>query len=271
MSGLDEIEALGEIYDAVGDADRWLRLQQRLATAHQISPQIERHLEIARLAHEHHLGVSRQIELLSNVHNQINLGGIVVDGDGLVVRVNNAAGEILTERDGLEVVTGRLRAVNQSDDTTLQRAIARAASGDSANGHMESPFILVTRAGRLPLVLLVVRRSPALQSFLEHPSLVTLLVVDPDRAASPAIDVLRGIYGFTEREAEFAALLMRGLGVNAAALALGVAVTTARTFLAHIREKTDTHNQAEVMQRLLAIPWVIGSDRDTDDAGSKAR
>jgi DNA-binding CsgD family transcriptional regulator len=254
---VDEIEALGEIYDAIGDAERWRRLEERLATVPQISAEIEKHVAIARRAHESRLTVSRQIELLSNVHNQITLGAILVDRNGMVARVNDTATHVLSDRDGLEVVDGRLRAIHRSDDARLTDAIARLASAEGAHSYLRSVFIRVTRPGRQPLIVLVVRQALASRSFLDDQSLAMLLVVDPDRTASPPIDTLRRLYGFTEREAEFAVLLMRGLDVKEAALALGVAVTTARTFLAQVRGKTDSHNQSELMLRLLAIPQVV--------------
>ena len=58
------------------------------------------------------------------------------------------------------------------------------------------------------------------------------------------------------REAELAALLMKGMRLEEAAHALGVAISTARTFLAHITAKTDSHSQSELMKGLLAIPHV---------------
>lgn len=250
---MNEIEALSEIYDAVGDDERWRRLEVRRESMLHISPEVERHFAIARQAHEEYLGRARHVAVLSELYNQIAAGAILLDRDAAVVRVNNTAREILTSRDGLEIVDGQVRAVSTTDDAALRQMILRAASGNNANQQAELPFTRVTRPGRRPLVVLI-RQAPAIPAFLDDQALVMVMVLDLDRAAAPAADALRGLYGMTEREAEFALLLMRGLDVKEAARELGVAVTTARTFLAHIREKTDSHNQAELMQRLLAIP-----------------
>ena len=57
-----------------------------------------------------------------------------------------------------------------------------------------------------------------------------------------------------EAVAEIAALLIQGLSIKDAAASLGVSMTTARTFVSQIIAKTDSHSQAELMLRLLAIP-----------------
>jgi DNA-binding CsgD family transcriptional regulator len=94
-------------------------------------------------------------------------------------------------------------------------------------------------------------------------------MIDSEGSGVPAINVLRGLYGFTQREAEFAALLMRGLSIKESAGALGVTVATARTFLARVTAKTDSHSQAELMARLLAVPQISVSEDIATDLGQK--
>ena len=81
-----------------------------------------------------------------------------------------------------------------------------------------------------------------------------LLLFDPALVPPPGTSVLRALFGFTPREAELAALLMQGVGVEEAARMIGVTVSTARTFLASLAAKTDTHTQAALVRQLLAIP-----------------
>ena len=93
-----------------------------------------------------------------------------------------------------------------------------------------------------------------MSGFLRDRLTVTLLLIDPDGSAVPEPETLRALYGFTAREAEFAAMVMRGLSLKDASVAMGVSITTARTFLARTTCKTDSHSQAELVLRLFAVP-----------------
>ena len=61
---------------------------------------------------------------------------------------------------------------------------------------------------------------------------------------------LRRRYGLTEREAEIALHLAQGLGLPEAAEHLGIRLTTARTHLGRLFEKTDTRSQLALALRV---------------------
>jgi len=257
---MDEIiESIAEIYDAVGDADRWQRLEERVASMCHLSPEIDQHFATARRLHEETTRLIGSTETLASVHDQLAQGALVVDRDGILLRTNARAAQLLSAGDGLMLDGNRVRATHAHDDTELQRAIARAATRAAREDDLEITFVRVARAGKDPfLVLALPTGGPGLR-FFEDGLPVTLLVIEPDAAMVPAADTLRVLYGFTAREAEFAALLIHGLSVKDAAASLDVSMTTVRTFLSQIIAKTDSHSQAELMLRLLAIPRTHGT------------
>jgi DNA-binding CsgD family transcriptional regulator len=61
-------------------------------------------------------------------------------------------------------------------------------------------------------------------------------------------DQLRAVFGLTRTEALVAAEIFRGEGLKAAADALGIGATTARTHLQRIFGKTGTRKQAELVR-----------------------
>jgi DNA-binding CsgD family transcriptional regulator len=65
---------------------------------------------------------------------------------------------------------------------------------------------------------------------------------------------LRSRFGLTCAEANLAIEITRGDGRKAAAARLGIAVTTARTHLTHIFEKTGVRRQAELVRLVLQQP-----------------
>jgi DNA-binding CsgD family transcriptional regulator len=256
-----------EIYEAVGDADRWQRLNERLAAAPQVSPDIVLHLETARRAHEQHTRVAADIDTLARVHDQLALGAIVVDCDGRLLRANATAARLFADGDGLMLIEGRIRASNTRDDDRLRDALDRAAAGA---GHADDPdmaFVDVARQGQAPLRVVTVPSATRTLLFFESGLPLTLLIIDPDQAPTPSGDTLRALFSFTAREAEFAGLLIRGVSVKDASIAMGVSLTTARTFLARVTAKTDTHSQAELMVRLSAIPAAPADNPQTRRKG----
>jgi DNA-binding CsgD family transcriptional regulator len=252
--GHDIIGSIEEIYDAVGDVKRWRLLTDHLASARVLSQEIQWHLEIARRAHEREAALIREVEALLNVLDQLALGAMLIDSDRRLLGANVAAARLLEGHHGLMVASDRIMATHDADDAALCAVIARVSSQYGVAGDGDEPFVLIRRAGRQPLSIWVLgSRSAALPCLADHRR-IALLLVDPEVMTVPGALTLRQLFGFTEREAEFAELLMKGLSVEQAANALGVEVSTTRTFLSQITAKTDTHGQVELVKRLLDIP-----------------
>jgi len=60
----------------------------------------------------------------------------------------------------------------------------------------------------------------------------------------------RQLFNLTESEARFASALASGLSLTQAAEAQGVRISTARTHLARIFQKTDTRQQSQLVSLL---------------------
>jgi DNA-binding CsgD family transcriptional regulator len=254
LISVSDIETIEEIYDAVGDVERWRHLNERLASARGLSPEIEWHLAVGREAHEQQVRLHGEIETLITVHDQLTIGAIVVDSDGRVLRSNAAASRHLANRAGLRLVDGHLEAIQTNEKAALHEAIecASSASRDAA----QNPFVTITREDGPPVSLVVIRAHREPLHVFEDSRPVAILLIDPELTTPPGEDVLRRLFGFTAREAELAAILLKGGSLDDAARALGVARSTARTFLAHVTAKTESHSQSELMRRLLVIPHV---------------
>jgi DNA-binding CsgD family transcriptional regulator/PAS domain-containing protein len=65
-------------------------------------------------------------------------------------------------------------------------------------------------------------------------------------------EVLVKLYGLTPAETRLLGVLARGEGLDATAAALGIAITTARTHLQRIFDKTGTSRQAELVRLVLS-------------------
>lgn len=76
---------------------------------------------------------------------------------------------------------------------------------------------------------------------------------DPDRVTGTDGEKLEALYGLTQAEGRFVALLASGLSVKEAAERAGIAEQTGRTHLKRAMAKTGTRRQAELISRIMAL------------------
>lgn len=89
------------------------------------------------------------------------------------------------------------------------------------------------------------------ESATQGPAL--LLVIDPDERSRPATELVRSLFGLTKAEAEVAVRILDGEGLKPICEGMNLSLTTVKTHLQHVFDKTQTHRQAELVRLLLAI------------------
>ncbi len=131
------------------------------------------------------------LESGETVLNGLNLGIILLSGDGRVVFTNRAADEMVRANDGLLLRGGQLTASNREPDAGLRRLVRYATApvdvGDCP------PGVLVTRpSGRPPFHVTAspLRRTPRPLVGTTSPAAV-VLITDPERQRPVAADSLR--------------------------------------------------------------------------------
>jgi len=180
--------------------------------------------------------------------NALNIGALLVDGDGMVVFHNDAARQIVIDgNDGLSIQNDQLVARHPLADAALRRLVAHAtAPGRSLD---VPPDVLVARPSlRRPYFVTASSLSASLRPFLgmRRPAAL-VLITDPELRSPIAADALRQGYGLTRKEAQLAMALADGLTLERAADKLGIRYQTARTHLRRILSKTQTSRQAELV------------------------
>jgi DNA-binding CsgD family transcriptional regulator len=192
-------------------------------------------------------------EMTAGALDQVPHAMLLVDAAAHVLFANRAAERLLSRCDGLGIDADGLCTARRADTVALRHRIAVAAGriGDSAaGGALQVP----RPSGRRPLAVLVSPLRPAAAPAwmpLARPAAL-LLVTEQDQ--QPATGQAGALYDLTPAEAAFAAVIARGGGVKAAACALGVAPSTARTHLHRIFVKTGTSGQAELAALLARTP-----------------
>jgi DNA-binding CsgD family transcriptional regulator/PAS domain-containing protein len=180
--------------------------------------------------------------------------GIVIVGPGYrVINLNSAAERILRIGDDLHTRSGRLAATRPHADRELHRLLNNALTEEGLAIRSGGSFTCARASGHRPYVIHVLPLDREVTTQTSAGEAAMLLIVDPERDAEPAAALLRRLYGLTNTEAEVALLLLRCEGLKPIAEELSVSLTTIRTHLQHIFDKTDTHRQAQLVRLLLAI------------------
>jgi len=187
--------------------------------------------------------------------DRLHLGVVLVDGEGRVVAKNRSAGEILEERDGIELRGAVLHVADPSASRRLRAFLASADTGPLRGGALAIP----RKPPRAPLTLLIAPLGGRAGQG-EAPLVKAVFISSRDRGQDTGEEHLRRLYDLTPSEAGLASLLVQGMSLKEAAAELNVTENTARTHLKRIFDKTDTHRQGELVGLLLSGPSQIRHD-----------
>lgn len=180
-------------------------------------------------------------------------GAVLVVDRHAVVHMHNAAAKcLLSERDGLLLVAGRLSAAVPGENNHLSSILARTSEGERAPADVQ---MLVSRPSSQPLMLTMcpIGARP-IQGDTDHP-LIAVFIRDPSRSASPSINQLRHLFRLTPAEARLATLVLTERSLLAAAAALQISKNTARTHMKRIHAKTETGTWSDLQRLLGTTAW----------------
>jgi DNA-binding CsgD family transcriptional regulator len=180
-------------------------------------------------------------------------GIIIVAGEHLVINLNSAAERIFRAEDGLCMRSGRIAAPSTHAEQELHCAIQNALAGESSTVRSGRSLTCPRPSGKRPYVIHVLpsRRHNADEPPRQPMALV--LIIDPDDEPEPATALLRRLYCLTEAEAEVALHVMHGADLKQISEELSISLTTVRTHLQHVFDKTDSHRQAQLVRLLLVL------------------
>lgn len=173
------------------------------------------------------------------------------DGGRLIQCAERFVGVI--ESAGMSVSRLRIEASTIAEQTTIEEALARALGlGGEPVGSS-----LALGLGNPPEVALHV--IPLQDSLLSAMWLDAraLVIAEPRAEIAPGTAWLRQAFGLTEAEVTVALLVAtEPAGLGKVAQTLGISVSTVKTHLQRIFEKTDTHRQADLVR------LIVGASRE---------
>jgi DNA-binding CsgD family transcriptional regulator len=142
---------------------------------------------------------------------------------------------------------GRLTARSIGETLNLHRRVHAAVTNSAC---VAGDKMVVHREDGTALILLVCPLPGA--RYGGDDQIAIIFVDDPGMGVGKPVSaaLLRDQYGLTRSEATLVVSLLSGATLQSSALRQKIAVPTARTHLAHVFQKTDTHSQSELMRLL---------------------
>ncbi len=178
--------------------------------------------------------------LAAGAIDRFNGALMIVRGDGTVMMANRAAEALLTAKDGLSVRDRRLEAFDAASNQSLADALQAATASQNRQG----AALPVARDGRPPLRAIVTVMAGG------HTAMVALEAPLPPTVIARAA----AMYRLTAAEAALLDSLAAGETLEQHAEHKGVRLTTVRSQLASIFDKTETRSQSQVLLLLGRLP-----------------
>ncbi len=185
----------------------------------------------------------------SDILDGLSAGMILVDVNGQIVHANAAGNAILEAADFLRTVCGRLVAGDPAINTALREILVAANAGDAVLGVKGIALPLTAHDGvRYVAHVLPLTSGARRVACLAYNAVAALFIRKAALEAFAPPEVIGEMYKLTPTELRVLLAIVDIGGVPEVAAALGVAVTTIKTHLSRLFEKTGVARQADLVK-----------------------
>lgn len=187
-----------------------------------------------------------------NLFEHSPYGLVLLDEEGQSLAVNDLAGELLTNGDGIWSLGSSVNIAGVRDFPAFVASLL-----ESGPDFAPAVLRIERRKAEQPLAAIVAPAPAEWSQVGGRPAAAVLVLGDPEQSNSPEADVLVAHYGLTRSEARLAVMLVETRTLKAAAARLGIAAETARHHIKSVFHKTRTHSQAELVRLLVRHPTAL--------------
>ena len=213
------------------------------------------HLSTAFKVHEQRRRSSLERSAHLGALDQLAFGLVIVDENGVIVRVNETAQRLLDRSRLVRIEDGQLRD-SAAVEGASQLADAIAAMHHAAEGERQFLRLVDPEAGEYIQMLLrpITTTDPRGP---EAPAAVAVFLNDEVRNRDIYLGDFGQLYGLSPAEVALIDELLQGSSIAVAAEKLGISENTARTQLRSVFAKTHVHRQAELIRLVLTSLAII--------------
>lgn len=212
-------------------------------------PHVERALRISDLLEQR----SGDLADLTAIFERLSTGILLVDADRTVHGANAAAQSLLRDVPEMALAGGALR-LGRGDAASRLAAAISACAGHRLD--QAGASVIFTGADGTALAVHVLPLPHARTAAAAQP-VAGLFLTNPKATAQAPAEAFVARFGLTPSETRVLLAMIDGKSPKAIAAAQGVAMTTVRTHLSRIFEKTGTSGQTEVLRLLSGLAGTI--------------
>ena len=194
--------------------------------------------------------------------DKLAMGMVLFDPMGQVVYVNPMAKSIFEHHAAISIEHGTIITHDARQRMRLRQAILNVINSGSEDIEQTSFSIGLSQPdidSPLPVLVTPIRKGGVLEDVEAERIHAAMFFSDPAHQQSIAPDVLRQIYGLTEREAQVAVGLCNGLNAGDISKAYDISFHTVRTHIRGVFDKTGVKSHPQLVKLLLTGPFVIAS------------
>jgi len=188
-----------------------------------------------------------EVQALRATLDHLSAGVVVVAEGNRILHANEAARRMFAAGSPVRALSGRLAARSAGAGAELAKAIDLARRNESGIGATGIGVPLADETGEPAVAHVLPLARGDLRTRLMPQATAAVFVTRVAQAPSAKIDAVAATFGLTPAETRVLERLLRGMSLVAAAAALGIAETTAKTHLSRIFAKTGVSRQAELV------------------------
>jgi DNA-binding CsgD family transcriptional regulator len=187
----------------------------------------------------------------------LTVGVVLTDENSKIVHTNAAASAMLTAGDPILTRHGRIAVQSAATTASLQSAVAQAAKEEAALGQ-KGIGIPIPRPDGAPLVIHVLPlRRGQMRSALVQRAAAALFVASASGPPQLPHDALVHLYDLTPAEIRIFELICDGHTRDAISSALGVSISTVKSHLFHVFEKTGCRRQVDLVRLAKSLTFPV--------------
>ena len=190
-----------------------------------------------------------------DVLDTLPYGVVLISADAKVLLVNRVARAIIDQNDGLTVIRQNLCTERTEDTRRLQKLIGESVATSRGRGLRASGTMNIPRPSQrcsLNVLVMPVRLRP-ISPAAQQPA-AAAFISDPECQFESSVQTLGHLFALSHAEARLAAVLIKGCSLREASEELSVSLSTVRTHLKKLFEKTGTNRQATLLRAFLMSP-----------------
>jgi DNA-binding CsgD family transcriptional regulator len=211
------------------------------------------HLACSMRFHARLNSIELERNLFASTIDRMQVGTLIFDDRGALIRTNSVAQAILNDKDGIELTRGTLHATySREENRELQRLLGAAFEGVSQAKPNVMEAVSITRPSGRQKLGVMVRAIPISEwSEGQRRPAVAVFIRDPDQRAVCSQEIARRLFNLTLAESAVASLLANGLCLEDASDELHICKNTARAHLRSIFSKIGVTSQSALVRVLL--------------------